>query len=303
MSSASKSYLKAFTNYLKLEKGLSNNTISAYTHDIHMLISWLESLQLQVHHEEVDAAHLQQFLIQLHELGLSSATQARILSGMKAFYRFLLLEGMLDRDPSQLIESPSLGRKLPEVLSANEIDTIINSIDLSSATGARNKAMIEVLYACGLRVSELISLKISHIFRNEGFIKVSGKGEKERLVPIGRASLGQLLFYIEKHRVLTEPKRGHSDTVFLNVRGTTLTRQMVFLIIKDLCNKTGIQKTVSPHTFRHSFATHLLEGGADLRAVQQMLGHSSITTTEIYTHIDREFLRETIVSFHPRAKI
>lgn len=301
MSSASKSYLKAFTNYLKLEKGLSNNTISAYTQDIRMLISWLESQQLQVHHKEADAAQLQQFLIQLHELGLSAATQARMLSGMKAFYRFLVLENILDRDPSQLIESPSLGRKLPEVLSANEIETIINSIDLSATTGARNKAMIEVLYACGLRVSELISLKISHIFRNEGFIKVSGKGEKERLVPIGMSSLRQLLFYIEKHRVLTEPKRAFSDTVFLNARGTSLTRQMVFLIIKDLCNKSGIRKAVSPHTFRHSFATHLLEGGADLRAVQQMLGHSSITTTEIYTHIDREFLRETIVSFHPRA--
>ncbi len=303
MSGTSNSYLKGFINYLKLEKGLSTNTISAYTHDIHMLISWLESMQLQVHSDKVEVAQLQNFLIQLHELGLSAASQARILSGIKAFYRFLLLEGVLSHDPSQLIESPSLGRKLPEVLSVTEIKKIMDGIDLSTPFGTRNKAMIEVLYACGLRVSELISLKISHIFKKEGFIKISGKGEKERLVPIGQGSLQQLLFYIEKYRILIEPKRGHSDTAFLNTRGTALTRQMVFLIIKDLCKKTGIGKSVSPHTFRHSFATHLLEGGADLRAVQQMLGHSSITTTEIYTHIDREFLRETIVSFHPRAKM
>lgn len=296
------SLIKGFMNYLRLEKSLSDNTIEAYSHDVKMLSYFLGNQQLSLASEKVKGHDIQLFLQQLFEIGLGAHSQARILSGIKAFYRFLLLEGMLKVDPTHLVESPILGRKLPEVLSVEEINTLINQIDLSDPQGLRNKAMLEVLYGCGLRVSELTSLKISNIYKTDGFILVTGKGDKQRLVPVGKHTLKQLFLYINNDRTHLHVQRGHTDTIFLNRRGKGLSRQMIFLIIKDLCEKAGINKTISPHTFRHSFATHLLEGGADLRAVQQMLGHASITTTEIYTHINREFLRETIISYHPRAK-
>jgi integrase/recombinase XerD len=302
MSGETKPYIRGFINFLKLEKSLSDNTIEAYAHDVRLLTDFLEGVGKSPLTENLRSADIQSFLLQLYELGLSAGSQARILSGVKAFYRYLILEEVIKHDPTHLIESPGVGRKLPEVLSIEEIDRLINAIDLSSANGSRNKAILEVLYGCGLRVSEVVGLKISNIYRKDGFIKVSGKGDKERLVPIGKPTLKQLFLYLENDRVHIDIKRAFSDTVFLNARGTGLSRQMVFIIIRQLCEKAGIRKKISPHTFRHSFATHLLEGGADLRAVQQMLGHASITTTEIYTHIDREYLRETIVSFHPRAR-
>lgn len=302
MKAEANSLIKGFINYLRLEKSLSDNTIVAYSHDVKMLSEFLISQQLSLASEKLKNHDIQLFLQQLFEIGLGAHSQARILSGIKAFYRFLMLEGMLQADPTHLVESPILGRKLPEVLSVEEINTLIDQIDLSAPLGPRNKAMLEVLYGCGLRVSELTSLKISNIYKTDGFILVTGKGDKQRLVPVGKQTLRQLFLYINNDRTHLSIQRGHTDTIFLNRRGKGLSRQMVFLIIKDLCDKAGIKKIISPHTFRHSFATHLLEGGADLRAVQQMLGHASITTTEIYTHINREFLRETIISYHPRAR-
>jgi integrase/recombinase XerD len=302
MAGETKPYIKGFINFLKLERALSDNTIEAYAHDVQLFTNYLESVGKTPVAAGIKPEDIQAFLLQLFEVGLSANSQARILSGVKTFYRYLLLEEVIDNNPTLLIESPGIGRKLPEVLSIDEIERLINAIDLSSVNGTRNKAIIEVLYGCGLRVSELVDLKISNIYRADGFLKVSGKGDKERLVPIGKQSLKQLNLYIDQVRVHSEIKRAFSDTVFLNARGTSLSRQMVFIMIRQLCERAGIRKKISPHTFRHSFATHLLEGGADLRAVQQMLGHISITTTEIYTHIDRQYLRDTIVSFHPRAK-
>jgi integrase/recombinase XerD len=235
------------------------------------------------------------------DLGLSAKSQARILSGLKAFFRFLLLEDKIQKDPTSLLEGPRLARKLPEVLTVEEIDRMLDKIDLSKAEGRRNKAMLETLYSCGLRVSELVGLKISGIFRAEGFVRIIGKGDKERLVPFSQRVLKEIDLYMpDRNSLKIEP--GFEDILFLNRRGKMLTRNMVFMIIRELAKAAGIQKTVSPHTFRHSFATHLVEGGADLRAVQEMLGHESITTTEIYTHLDREYLREAIISFHPRSK-
>ncbi len=302
MSGEANAYIKGFINYLKLEKSLSDNTIKAYFHDITLLNEYFEQHGLNPASKQIQSSNIQAFLLQLYELGISANSQARILSGIKAFYRYLQLEEIIQINPTQLIDSPSIGRKLPEVLSIEEINSLIEIIDLSSVNGTRNKAIVEVLYGCGLRVSEVVSLKLSNIFRQDGFVKIVGKGDKERLVPIGKSTLKQLYLYIDNVRSHIKIKRGFSDTVFLNNRGTGLTRQMVFILIRQLAEKAGIRKTISPHTFRHSFATHLLEGGADLRAVQQMLGHASITTTEIYTHIDREYLRETILSYHPRAR-
>ncbi len=295
-------YLKSFDSFLRLEKSLATNSVDAYNHDIRLLI---EFLGIETNPEsilKIGKTDLRRFLLHLTELGMSANSQARILSGLRSFFNFLLIEKVIELDPTLQIESPSLGRKLPEVLSFEEIDSMIQVIDLSQKHGQRNKTIIELLYACGLRVSELITLKISHIYHGEGFIKVTGKGDKERLIPIGEQTLKLITFYMHEHRVHIKPARLCTDTLFLNDRGKGLSRQMVFLIIRDLAAKAGIHKTISPHTFRHSFATHLLEGGADLRAVQQMLGHSSITTTEIYTHIDRSYLLETIVSFHPRSR-
>ena len=293
--------LKDYKGFLKLEKGLSPNSISAYLTDIQKLMQFLEMQKSGVEPHELDHDQLHHFLIWISELGLSARSQARILSGLKAFYRYLLMEEQIEKDPTALLEGPRLGRKLPEVLSMDEIDNMQAKIDLSKPEGRRNKAMLEVLYSCGLRVSELVGLQISNIFRTEGFIRIIGKGDKERLVPVSQSALKEIDLYLpDRNSLVIQP--GSEDILFLNRRGRMLTRVMVFTIIKQLAQAAGIKKTVSPHTFRHSFATHLVEGGADLRAVQEMLGHESIITTEIYTHLDREYLREAIISFHPRSK-
>ncbi|MCK4990233.1 MAG: site-specific tyrosine recombinase XerD [Bacteroidales bacterium] len=293
--------IKAYEGFLKLEKGLSSNSIEAYLSDIGKLEQFLELSQMEVGPEELDREQLGQFLAWISEMGLSARSQARILSGIKAFYRYLLLEDLIEKDPTALLEGPRLGSKLPEVLSVVEIDRMLELIDLSSPQGRRNRAMLETLYSCGLRVTELIELQISGIFRVEGFIRVIGKGDKERLVPVSPRALKEIDLYLPDRNSLSI-QAGNEDILFLNRRGKMLTRNMVFTIIKELAKSAGIQKTVSPHTFRHSFATHLVEGGADLRAVQEMLGHESITTTEIYTHLDSAYLREAIISFHPRSK-
>ncbi len=293
--------IKGYKGFLKLEKGLSENSIQAYLSDVGKLRQYLDLHELTTGATELDHDTLRSFLMWIAELGLSAKSQARVLSGLKAFFRYLLLEDLIEKDPSALLEGPRLGRKLPEVLSVPEIDRILDKIDLSKPEGRRNKAMLETLYSCGLRVSELVGLKISGIFRAEGFVRIIGKGDKERLVPFSARALKEIDLYMPDRNSLTI-KPGHEDILFLNRRGKMLTRNMVFIIIKELAQAAGIKKTVSPHTFRHSFATHLVEGGADLRAVQEMLGHESITTTEIYTHLDREYLREAIISFHPRSK-
>lgn len=293
--------IKGYGGFLKLEKGLSENSIEAYLRDVEKLRQYLEIRELHIKPTELVHENLSSFLVWIGELGLSAKSQARILSGLKAFFRYLLLEDLIVKDPTALLEGPRLGRKLPEVLSVEEIDRMMETIDLSKPEGRRNKAMLETLYSCGLRVSELVGLKISGIFRAEGFVRIIGKGDKERLVPFSQRVLKEIDLYLpDRHSLTIEP--GHEDVLFLNRRGKMLTRNMVFMIIRDLAKAAGIKKTVSPHTFRHSFATHLVEGGADLRAVQEMLGHESITTTEIYTHLDREYLREAIISFHPRSK-
>ncbi len=294
------STLKDYEGFLKLEKGLSPNSIVAYISDIKKLMQFL--VQQKIEAGPTDLAHdqLYSFLVWISELELSARSQARILSGLKAFYRFLLLEDLIEKDPTALLEGPKLGRKLPDVLSLHEIDLMLSKIDLSKPEGRRNKAMLEVLYSCGLRVSELVEMKISNIYRAEEFLRVIGKGDKERLVPVSQRALKEIDFYLPD-RNLRVIQSGSEDILFLNRRGRMLTRVMVFTIIKELAKAAGIKKSVSPHTFRHSFATHLVEGGADLRAVQEMLGHESIVTTEIYTHLDREYLREAIISFHPRS--
>jgi integrase/recombinase XerD len=293
--------IKAYEGFLKLEKGLSYNSIEAYLSDIGKLEKFLEISQVEAGPEELNREQLGEFLIWISEMGLSARSQARILSGIKAFYRYLLLEDLIEKDPTALLEGPRLGSKLPEVLSVEEIDRMLEHIDLSKPQGRRNKAMLETLYSCGLRVTELVKLQISGIFRAEGFIRVIGKGDKERLVPFSPRALKEIDLYLPDRNTLFI-QAGNEDILFLNRRGKMLTRNMVFTIIKELAKAAGIQKTVSPHTFRHSFATHLVEGGADLRAVQEMLGHESITTTEIYTHLDSAYLREAIISFHPRSK-
>jgi integrase/recombinase XerD len=289
-----------FKAYLQLERSLSLNSVEAYLHDVSLLASFLSDNYPTVGAASVTHDHLSAFLIRIHELGLSAATQARILSGIKAFYKYLIIENRLDADPSELIETPRRARLLPDTLSMKEIESIINVIDLSTNEGMRNKAILETLYSCGLRVSELTGLRITHIFGQDGFIKIIGKGNKERLVPIGMSALKCIDLYKDKYRVHVPVVKGNEDILFLNRRGSALSRVMVFNIVKSGAAKAGIRKSISPHTFRHSFATHLVEGGADLRAVQEMLGHASITTTEIYTHIDRKFLKETIRKFHPR---
>ncbi len=266
-----------------------------------MLIQFFNSSSSKRDLSDVSPDDLKEFLVWINELGMLPPTQARVLSGLKAFFKFLLLDNHIKVDPSALIESPKTGRKLPDTLSIIEINKLIEAIDLSKAEGMRNKAMLELLYGCGLRVSELTNLKISNLFLDIDFIKILGKGDKERLVPIGSEAIKFLRIFIEEIRVHIAVKPGKEDFVFLNMRGSPISRVMVFLIIKDLANKAGINKSISPHTFRHSFATHLIEGGADLRAVQEMLGHESITTTEIYTHLDRDYLRDTIIQFHPRS--
>ncbi len=292
--------IKHFANYLRLELSLSDNSVEAYCHDVHLFLQYLESQNLSTETNAIKQDTIVNFFSYLYDLNIGATSQARILSGLKSFWRYLLQENLSETDPTALISSPFLGRHLPEVLTYEEIQKMLDSIDLSQPNGHRNKAMIEVMYGCGLRVSELIGLQINDIYRNEGFLRIFGKGSKERLVPIGESSLKILFQYIEGERLHINVKPKFTDTVFLNNRGTGLTRQMVFLIVKDLAEKNGITKTISPHTFRHSFATHLLEGGANLLAVQQMLGHSSVNTTEIYTHISDELLRDTLTTYHPR---
>ena len=295
------SYINGFKAYLQLEKSLSPNSVEAYLHDVEKLTQYLVVANLAIYPENIRLSHLQDFLRWVNQLGMTARTQARVISGLKGFYKYLMLENLIQSDPTEMLESPRIGRKLPSVMNIDEIDLLIAAIDLSKPEGERNKAMLETLYGCGLRVSELVNLRISHLFFREGFIKVIGKGDKERLIPVGSHAEKQINIYLHSVRPTVPLKKGNEDILFLNRRGSKLTRVMVFIIIKDLVAKTGLKKHISPHTFRHSFATHLVEGGADLRAVQEMLGHESITTTEIYTHLDREYLRSAIIQFHPRA--
>ena len=298
--------IKHYADHLRLELSLSDNSVEAYCHDINLFLQYLEcrdgACTVSTEIDDIKQDTIENFFAYLYDLNIGATSQARILSGLKSFWRYLIQEGLAENDPAELITSPSLGRHLPEVLSYEEIQKMIDSIDLSQTNGHRNKAMIEVMYGCGLRVSELIGLQISNVYREDGFLRIFGKGSKERLVPIGDSSLKILFQYIDGARKHIQVKPKFTDTVFLNSRGTGLTRQTVFLLVKELAEKNGIQKTISPHTFRHSFATHLLEGGANLLAVQQMLGHASVSTTEIYTHISDDLLRETLMDYHPRLK-
>jgi integrase/recombinase XerD len=295
-------YKKGFKAYLQLEKSLADNSVEAYQRDLDKLTQYLQHSGESKTPAEIRLTDLQQFINWIGGLGMSDTSQARIISGIKSFYKYCLLEKISTADPTTLLEAPKLKRALPDTLSFEEIESLIAQIDLSKPEGGRNKAMLELLYSCGLRVSELVNLKISQLYFDVGFIRVIGKGDKERLVPVGRSAVKYVKIYLEKIRNFIPVKPGNEDIVFLNRRGSKLTRVMVFLIIKELVQKAGIKKAISPHTFRHSFATHLVEGGADLRAVQEMLGHESISTTQIYTHLDREFLRKTLEQFHPAFK-
>jgi integrase/recombinase XerD len=296
-----KGHIAGFKSYLKLERSLSENSVQAYLHDITLLDQYLHFRKLNLNPSTIALNHLQDFLKWITELGLSARSQARIISGLKGFFKYCLIENVITDDPSQLLESPRLGRKLPDTLSVEDINNLIDAIDLSKPEGVRNKAMLETLYSCGLRVSELTSLKISNVHMEIGFLKVIGKGDKERLVPIGSVAIKHIKIYLDEIRPHIAVQKGSEDFMFLNKRGKHLTRVMMFLVIKQLAEKIGLKKSISPHTFRHSFATHLIDGGADLRAVQEMLGHESITTTEIYTHLDRDYLRASIIKHHPRA--
>ncbi|MBR3709605.1 MAG: site-specific tyrosine recombinase XerD [Bacteroidales bacterium] len=302
MENINKNLIKHYADHLRLELSLSDNSVEAYCHDVNLFLQYLESQNISTEVNDINQDTIENFFAYLYDLNIGASSQTRILSGLKSFYRFLLQENLATKDPTALITSPSRGRHLPEVLSYPEIQKMIDSIDLSLPNGHRNKAMIEVMYGCGLRVSELISLQISDIYKEDGFLRIFGKGSKERLVPIGDSSLKILYQYINGARLHITPKPKFTDTVFLNSRGTGLTRQTVFLLVKELAERNGISKSISPHTFRHSFATHLLEGGANLLAVQQMLGHASVSTTEIYTHISDDLLRETLMEYHPRMK-
>jgi integrase/recombinase XerD len=293
------SYKKGFKAYLQLEKSLSENSVDAYLRDLEKFTEFLQESKHFKAPTEVQLKDLERFVKWIAELGMTPASQARIISGVRAFYKFCLLENMATKDPTLLLEAPRLKRSLPDILSFEEIEEIISKIDMSKPEGGRNKAILETMYSCGLRVSEVVNLRISHLHLDVGFIRVIGKGDKERLVPVGRSAVKYINIYKNKLRSHITPAHGNEDILFLNSRGTKLSRVMIFLIIKDLVRKTSIKKNISPHTFRHSFATHLVEGGADLRAVQEMLGHESITTTEIYTHLDREFLRKTLEKYHP----
>jgi integrase/recombinase XerD len=293
------SYRKGFMMYLQLEKSLSPNTVEAYSLDLEKLIQFVLAKDIQGGPASLTLQHLQEYLKWITELGMSERSQSRIISGIKSFYRFCIQEQITTTDPTELLSAPKLKKVLPDTLTFEEIEELIQQIDLSKLEGQRNKAMLETLYSCGLRVSELVNLKISHLYLDIGFVRVIGKGDKERLIPIGSDAVKHILIYLKEVRVHVETKKGNEDILFLNRRGAALTRVMIFYIIKDLALKAGITKIISPHTFRHSFATHLVEGGADLRAVQEMLGHESITTTEIYTHMDRNFLRDTLNRYHP----
>ena len=292
--------IRQFRHYLTLERSLSSNSIEAYTRDVQKLADYVAREFPTKTPLELELEHLRRFVTALAKLEISAYSQARIISGIKAFYRFLMYEDRIMEDPAQLLEAPKLGRKLPDTLSFLEIETLLEAIPLGESEGHRNRAMLEMLYSSGLRASELVELKKSQVFGDVGFLRVVGKGNKERLVPVGKDALRYMKLYEDHIRNGQQPAKGHEEYVFLNRRGQKLTRVMLFLIIKKAAEQAGIQKSISPHTFRHSFATHLIEGGADLRAVQEMLGHESITTTEIYTHLDRDYLRQVLTEFHPR---
>ncbi|MEI6086597.1 MAG: site-specific tyrosine recombinase XerD [Bacteroidota bacterium] len=296
------SYKNGFKGYLQLERSLSDHSVEAYLHDIEKLTQFLLMNHSAKSPAEIELKDLQHFVKWIHELGMGQTSQARIISGVRSFFKYCLIEQICAKDPTQLLEAPKTKRKLPDTLSFEEIELVIAQIDQSSTEGGRNKAILETMYSCGLRVSEVINLKISGIYPDLGFIRVTGKGDKERLVPIGKDAIKYILLYKNNIRVHQNLQKNFEDFLFLNKRGTALSRVMIFYIIKEMVMKAGIKKIVSPHTFRHSFATHLVEGGADLRAVQEMLGHESITTTEIYTHLDRDYLRDTLQRFHPAYK-
>lgn len=294
--------IKSYKAYLQLEKSLSDNSVEAYLRDVEKLTQYLQQSNLKKSPADITLKDLQHFLRWISELGMTPTSQARIISGIRSFYKFCIIEDLVQKDPTALLEAPRLKRALPDVLSLEEIEGIIAAIDLSKPEGGRNKAILETMYSCGLRVTEMVNLKISHFYPDVGFVRVIGKGDKERLVPIGEVAIKYIRIYQKEIRVHVPVKKGQEDILFLNRRGSKLTRVMIFMIIKELAKIAGIKKNISPHTFRHSFATHLVEGGADLRAVQEMLGHESITTTEIYTHLDREYLRDTLQRFHPAFK-
>ena len=291
--------IKGFKSYLQIERSLSDNSVQAYIRDVKKFANY--AIPIELSELKVTGADISNFLAQINQKNISSRSQARIISGVKAFYKYLIMEDYLKINPTELIESPKIGLKLPDTLSLIEIDKLISAVDLSNKQGERNRAILETLYSCGLRVSELVNLQLSNIHFKEGYLKVTGKGDKERLAPIGGRAIKYLTIYINEVRNYQNIKKGNEDFVFLNNRGAKLTRVMIFLIIQKLTVKIGLKKKISPHTCRHSFATHLIEGGADLRAVQEMLGHESITTTEIYTHLDNEYLRSNIIQFHPRS--
>jgi len=292
--------LDSFKNYLLLERGLSKNSIHSYILDVKKLVGFLENNDIQESASSIEADHIKQFVYEIAK-SVKAPTQARIISGLRSFFDFVVLEEFRKDNPMNLIESPRIGRRLPDTLSYEEVDTLIRSIDLSTSTGERNRAMLELLYSCGLRVSELTTLRISDLFFEESLIKVLGKGNKERFVPIASIAQHYVTIYLSEIRVFTKPQKGHEDTLFLNQRGKGLTRNMLFVIVKRLCEKAGLRKNISPHSLRHSFATHLVENGADLSTVQQMMGHESITTTERYLHVSKKHLMESMLRFHPRG--
>ena len=296
------SFIKGYKSYLQLEKSLSKNSIDAYLHDIEKLQQYFAISQQTVLIDAINLKTLQNFIHWIHELGMTATSQARIISGLKSFFNYLMLEDIIKINPTELLEAPKTARKLPDTLAVEELEMLFNAIDMSTQEGTRNKAILETMYSCGLRVTELTELKISNTYADVEFIRVIGKGNKERLIPIGESALKFIQLYLDNIRCHILPKKNAEDILFLNRRGGKLSRVMIFYIIKELAKKAGIQKNIHPHTLRHSFATHLVEGGANLRAVQEMLGHESITTTEIYTHLDRNFLKETLNTFHPRYK-
>ena len=295
-------YKKSYKAYLQLEKSLSDNSVEAYMRDLEKLTQYMQALNIMKTPAEISLKDLQQFIQSIAKLNINATSQARIISGIKSFFKYCMIENIVAKDPAFLLEGPKLKRTLPDVLSFEEIERIISKIDLSTPDGTRNRAILETMYSCGLRVSELVNLKITCLYLDVGFIRVIGKGDKERLVPIGTDAIKHIKIYKDNIRNHITPKKGFGDVLFLSRLGKSLSRVMIFYIIKDLAKKAGITKDISPHTFRHSFATHLVEGGANLRAVQEMLGHESITTTEIYTHLDRDYLRETLQHFHPAFK-
>jgi len=296
------SYKKGYKAYLQLERSLSDHSVEAYMHDLEKLTQYLQAANDLKSPSDISLKDLQQFVQWIAELGMNAASQSRVVSSIRNFFKYCIIENIVTKDPSMLLDTPKLKRSLPDVLSFEEIESIIAKVDVSTPDGARNKAILETMYSCGLRVSETVNLRISCLYLDIGFIRVVGKGDKERLVPIGRDAVKYIKIYKEKVRVHTVPQKNFEDILFLNKFGKSLSRVMIFYIVKDLAKKAGITKNISPHTFRHSFATHLVEGGADLRAVQEMLGHESITTTEIYTHLDRDYLRATLHQFHPAFK-